>query len=599
LKIIRKGFADYPVHPEGTDRFVQELQHALEDPVAAQTYIDSRIEIDQNYLTRLFVGQVSIDLAEGAAPQVEDRWRAQVADTEVGAWLLQHRQDSQDRMLNLASKDPESKRYLLVDSSGIKVMETDLNDLAQQFAANTLAALDDRKLPVVDRAVQRILSKTYNSIDQQISCDELTGLVNRRAFERMLNDLLHADPSASSHVLIMLDVDQFGLVNDLCGFEGGDRLLQSITNLLHNYLPLNGQLARTGDDEFAILVNECSLDQGFQIAETQRQSIDEYRYSWANQLIPVSASVGVVGFSGSERTSGDLLKAASSACSIAKQAGRNCTRVYREDDQAFMEHKQLIKSVASVEDALARDRFVLVAQCIEPLQKGTARSHYEILLRVLDENDVLQGPFHFINAAEKYDLMRSVDRWVVRRFFTMANAQAAGLGEIGGFSINLSGQSIADDEFKQFLIKQIEASPLPRDRLGFEITETVMVKDQRDAVRFIEAIRAMGCSFYLDDFGSGYASFSSLKELPVDYVKIDGIFIKDLLQDRASQTMVKSVTEIAHFMGRQVIAEFVENQQTADALRVIGVDFIQGYHIGRPVPLHEILRTDTLCSNCS
>jgi EAL domain-containing protein (putative c-di-GMP-specific phosphodiesterase class I) len=304
-----------------------------------------------------------------------------------------------------------------------------------------------------------------------------------------------------------------------------------------------------------------------------------------------------VEINGNNRSSGELLQAAVAACNIAKQAGRNCTRVYREDDKAFLEHQRLIRSAANIEDALARDRILLVAQAITPLRDETQSSHYEILIRVLDDQDKPQSPFHFINAAERYDLMRSVDRWVVRRFFKMVEEHLDDMENLGGFSLNLSGQSVADADFKAFLKRQITRSPLPLERLGFEITETAMVKDSQEVVNFIEEIRALGCRFYLDDFGSGYASFAYLKDLPVDYVKIDGIFIRGLCDDPASQTMVKSVTEITHFMQRRVVAEFVEDQATADLLKEIGVDFIQGYHIGPPVPLQEVLARSVTPTN--
>ncbi|MGD8590275.1 MAG: DUF1631 family protein [Chromatiales bacterium] len=589
LRVVKRGFNEYPVHPEGAERFVVDLQRALNDPLAAQHFAEEQLQVDERYLNGLFLGQIKSADDQSDLTPVEPRWQNQVERIEPGTWLVHHLRPGVSRMVNLAWKATESNRYLLIDGNGFKVMEADVNQLARLFAEDALELPPDPDLPVLDRALQRRLGKAYETIEQQVSYDELTGLLNRRAFERRLNELLQGELDGPTHVLIMLDVDQFGLVNDLCGFEGGDKLLQAITHLLHNYLPSDALLARTGDDEFAILMLESNLDQGFQIAETQRQSLDRFKYTWVNQLIPVSASLGVVEIDGRSRTSGELLKAAAAACSIAKQAGRNCTRVYREDDKAFLEHRQLIRSAANIEDALARDRIILVAQPIAPLQDGDQTYHYEILIRVLDDDGNLQSPFHFISAAERYDLMRSVDRWVVQRFFTIINQRFGGMAEVDGFSLNLSGQSVADADFLLFLKQQIVSSPLPRKRLGFEITETAMVKDSQEVIRFIEEIRALGCSFYLDDFGSGYASFAYLKDLPVDYVKIDGIFIKGILEDPASQTMVRSVTEIAHFMQRRVVAEFVEDQATANLLKEIGVDFIQGYHIGRPVPLGEIL----------
>ena len=589
LQIVKRGFIEYPVHPEGSEQFVLDLQRALDDPQVADTFIDQRIKIDEHYLVGLFLGQLGLAEDRVVDPPAEAHWLEQVKRLDAGTWLIQHHRPGESRMVNLARMADDTNRYLLIDGNGLKVMEADADQLAQQFADKTLVQPQDANLSVLDRALRRMLGNTYEKVEQQVSHDELTGLMNRRAFERRLNELLSAQIAGITHILIMLDVDQFGLVNDLCGFEGGDKLLQAITHLLHNYLPPDALLARTGDDEFSILMLQNNLDQGFQIAETQRQSLDAFKYTWNNRSIPVSASLGVVEINGNTRTSGELLQAAAAACSIAKRTGRNCTRVYREDDKAFLEHQRLIKSAASIEDALARDRIMLMVQAITPVQDKGHTCHYEILLRVLDEDDKPQSPFHFIKAAERYDLMRSVDRWVVRRFFKMVDEHLDEMTKLGGFSLNLSGQSVADEDFRAFLKQQITRSPMPRERLGFEITETAMVKDSQEVVHFIEEIRALGCSFYLDDFGSGYASFAYLKDLPVDFIKIDGIFIKELLHDPTSQTMVKSVTEIAHLMQRRVVAEFVEDQATADLLREIGVDFIQGYHIGRPLPLHEIL----------
>jgi len=592
LKIVHKGFVAYPVHPEGSRRYIEELRSALvQGGAAARGLIEQRVQVDEAYLRRLFVGQLQLASPDRDLPPPAPQWLDLVEHLSLDEWLVERHQESgRMRLVNLAWRSPDSDRLLLVDGTGAKVLEVDSLGLARLFEANRYARLENRNLQVVDRAIQRVLRESYDSVQQDTSRDELTGSLNRRAFERLINELLRAESGARErHVLVMFDVDQFGLVNDLCGYEGGDKLLQSISQIVHGFLPEQAQLARTGDDEFALLLKDSSLDQGYQLAETSRQAIDDYKYSWDNRLIPVSVSVGLVAIDDRETSSGELLKAASAACAIAKRAGRNCTRIYRETDNEIIEHKRLIQSVSVIEEALEKDRMVLVGQPIMPLQEGRGGSHYEVLLRLLREDGELQSPFHFITAAERYELMRSVDRWVVDHFFDSAEQRLAEIAEIGGFSINLSGESMADEAFKEYLRQRIEASPIPREKLGFEITETVMVKDQQDAIDFIDEIRRTGCSFYLDDFGSGYASFSYLKDLPVDYVKIDGIFIRDLLDDHTSHTMVKSVTEIAHFMGKQVVAEFVEDQGTADALREIGVDYIQGYHVGRPLPLLELL----------
>ncbi|MDJ0807013.1 MAG: DUF1631 family protein [Gammaproteobacteria bacterium] len=593
LKVIRKGFNDYPVYPEGAQQFVNELMQALVGEAAAtKNFNTNRVAIDEAYLHRLFQGHVMVPERLDPLP-VEQTWIDLVEGLRMGDWIVQQPEGEMHRLVNLAWKDPEQDRYLLVDGNGIKVLYGDARKLAGMFAENQLGIMEDSEVPVVDRAIQRILKDGYDSVQQEVSYDELTGLLNRRAFERLLTELLRgAMQEGERHSILLLDVDQFGLVNDLCGFEGGDKLLQEIANILRTYLPEHAHLARTGDDEFAILLIHSSLDQGFQLAEQHRQAINAFKYTWENQVVPVSTSVGVVAVDNREQTTADLLKAVSSACSIAKQSGRNCTRIYRVNDKEFMQHRALINSVAVLEDALENGKIALVAQPIVPLQDAAGAAHYEILLRVEGDDGELQSPVNFILAAERYNFMRAVDRWVVDTFFEMIQGSDLDAQSIGGFSINLSSQSLADHEFKSYLIQKIEGSRLPRERLGFEITETAMITDSQEAVAFIKEIRETGCSFYLDDFGSGYASFSYLKEMPVDYVKIDGIFIRDLQQDKASHEMVKAITGISHFMHKQVVAEFVENQETVDLLRTIGVDYIQGYHIGRPVSLGRILTMD-------
>lgn len=589
VRIVRRGFKDYPVYPEGTRKFAKQLQQALvEGGEKAANFMTQRISVDEAYINRLFIGHQNP--TETVQQAIEPQWLELVAGLDVGDWVIQQNRGKRLRLVNLAWKSPVSDKHLLVDGNGIKVLYADSAKLAGLFRDNHLAMLENHGLPVVDRAVQRILQNNYDSVQQAASYDELTGLLNRRAFERLIQELLEIEDQ--HHAIILLDVDQFGLVNDLCGFEGGDNLLCSIADILRTYLPDSAQLARTGDDEFSILTPLESLDQGFQLAEQHREAIAAFRYNWKGQVIPVSASVGVVSVDSRQQTTAELMKSVSSACTIAKQEGRNCTRIYRATDQAFLKHRQLIDSLAVIEDALENDKIILVAQAIIPLQEDAATTHYEILLRVVGDQGELQSPVHFILAAERYNFMRSVDRWVVERFFEMVEAQKHLIQQTGGFSINLSSQSLTDSDFKRYLIERIEASSIPREKLGFELTETAMISDSLEAVNFIREIKATGCSFYLDDFGSGYASFSYLKEMPVDFVKIDGIFIRDLLQDEASREMVKAVTGISHFMGKRVVAEFVENQETADELRRIGVDFIQGYHVGRPTALADILEPD-------
>jgi EAL domain-containing protein (putative c-di-GMP-specific phosphodiesterase class I) len=307
----------------------------------------------------------------------------------------------------------------------------------------------------------------------------------------------------------------------------------------------------------------------------------------------VTVSVGLVRIDRNTTNPGDLLNDAFSACRAAKEAGKNCSRLHQPSSLEYSQRKRMIRSVPVIEQAMEKNLIELFAQPITPLLTEEDGEHHEILLRVQDEDGDLKSPVEFIKAAEQFDLMRSIDRRVVNAFFRWLEKHKYKAKTMGGFTLNLSGQSLLDDRFAEFLKEQISYSPVSPQYIGFEVTETALVKSTSQANSFIQGIREMGCYFYLDDFGSGYASYSHLKDMPVDVIKIDGVFVSDMLEQKSSYTMVKSVTEIAHFMGKKVIAEFVENEEILHALRKLKVDFAQGYAVGHPVPLDKILRDKT------
>jgi diguanylate cyclase (GGDEF)-like protein len=496
-------------------------------------------------------------------------------------------------MLYLAWKNSDSSRFLFVDGGGLKALDIADIELAKSFANGDYSVMQDRVQPIVDRAIDRILLTSFNQIKNESSVDELTGLFNRRRFERYLRELsVETEYQDIQHVLILLDLDKFQVVNDLCGLEGGDQLLQIVSSIISSYLPDDGLVARIGDDEFALLIRNADLDKGFQSAESLRRTIEEYHFNWNDRLIPVSASLGVVQVEAREQANtSDLLQAAKSACSMAKEGGRNCTRLYSATDSAYQKHMQVIQTIPTIQEALANDRMVLFAQPIVPLKQDAGlKLHYEILLRILDDKGEPQAPQSFIKIAEQYDLMRAVDNWVVDHFFDAIMPYGEDLLGDVSFSVNLSTKSVVDGEFKRYLMQRISESSIPTKQLGFEVTETALARDIKDTVAFMEEVRAMGCSCYLDDFGSGFASFSYLKDFPVNYVKIDGIFVREMIQNTADLAMVISIMELAHFMDKAVIAEHVSDAAIGKALKEMGVDFAQGYHFGRPRAFSEILQ---------
>ncbi len=593
MKVLDRGFTEHPVHRPNADAFLNELKNALQQGGAPYEKLrEGPSIVDEAYLDQLFEEQMPSPSPDATAPAAEEGWLKRVSGIEKGEWIVEQRKQGQVRLLQLAWKNPASSRYVFVDGNGDKMLETGINELANLFAGQQFSLLENRELPLVERAVERLLKKSFNQVSQENASDELTGLMNRKAFERKIKELIEQTTTGGvHHAMIQLDVDQFTMINNLCGFEGGDRLLKIITHTIRAYLTSGATLARTGDDEFGILLEHTTLEGAFQVAESQRRALENLKFSWQGHSAPVTASSGIVAIDHTNETAAGLLAAVASACHMAKQAGRNCTRIYQPGEQAFRDERRLIQSVPFIEEALEKNRLNLNCQLITPLFIGEETDHYEVLLRVLDENNEPTSPVDFIRAAERYDRMRSVDRWVINQFFAWVKNHRHELQDTVGFTVNLSGQSVVDESFWDFLKRHISDCSLPPDSLGFEITETALVKNMDSVTRHMKEVREMGCTFYLDDFGSGYASYSYLKQLPVDYIKIDGVFIRDLLEEKSSRAMVKSITEIAHFMDKKVVAEYVENDEVITVLRELNVDLAQGYGVGRPTLIDNILES--------
>ncbi|MCB1880994.1 MAG: DUF1631 family protein [Gammaproteobacteria bacterium] len=591
--ILRKGFADYPVHSDKAQQLIKELESSLtEGGEEWRNLIGQRVVIDRRYIRECIDKQAPAanDRAEESIPEGE--WGGLIRTIRDHDWIVQKREHGQVRLINLAWRNTANTRFVFVDGSGNKALDTSAAELASHFESGRFSLLESRDLPMVERAVERMLKNTFARISSESRIDELTGLLNRKAFSKKIQDLLSRSLSdGSHHALILVDIDQFSMVNDVCGYEGGDQLLKSVTRIITTYQQNNAVVARTGDDEFAILLEGTTVERGFQVAEAQRQALEAFKFSWEQQSVPISVSIGIVAVDNTGNSAQSLLKAASSACNLAKNSGRNCCRVFQLSDEEFQQQNQLIKSVPVIEEALEKNRISLHGQLITPLFLGEGSDHYEVLLRLLDKNNRPSDPTEFIRAAEKYERMRSVDRWIIDSFFAWAKQYSSQIAGIEGFTLNLSGQSLMDASFRAYIIQYLHDGALPPAKLGFEITETAVVKNISQVNSFMHEIRQLGCRFYLDDFGSGYASYSYLKDLSVDCVKIDGIFVKDMLKEKSSHAMVRSITEIAHYMNKKVIAEYVESEALIIELREIGVDYAQGYAVGLPQPLSTILKT--------
>jgi diguanylate cyclase (GGDEF)-like protein/PAS domain S-box-containing protein len=440
---------------------------------------------------------------------------------------------------------------------------------------------------IEDVTEARLISE---KVSYQATHDALTDLINRREFERILGNLVESQTFQKSHnALCFLDLDQFKVVNDTAGHVAGDELLRQLARMLKNHLRQGDILARLGGDEFAVLMEHCTAEQALRKSEQIRRMIEEYRFPWQDNIFAVGVSIGITEINGKTLSSLDALRQADMACYAAKDAGRNRIHIYKEDDKLLMERSGEMHSVNRIKRALEEDRFLLYAQPIRPVADRQHAASYEILLRMLDDRGELLPPGAFLPAAERYSLISRIDRWVIDQVFAWIYRHPLAMDSISGFSINLSGQSLGDDGLLGNIIRHLKTGRLPAKKLKFEITETAAIANLSNANNFIATLKEFGVEFALDDFGSGLSSFGYLKNLQVDYLKIDGMFVKDMLIDPIDSAMVKSINDIGHVMGMSTIAEFVENDEVLQALAALQVDFVQGYGVGRPMPIDEIL----------
>ncbi|MBU2967456.1 EAL domain-containing protein [Amphritea sp. 2_MG-2023] len=424
-------------------------------------------------------------------------------------------------------------------------------------------------------------------LQYQAAHDSLTDLINRKEFDRQLfqyrEDLRHKD---QQHTLLYIDLDQFKIVNDTCGHAAGDALLQQLSQLIGNELRRGDIFARLGGDEFGILLNECPLSFGIEIAESIRRSVERFRFVWNGIGFSIGTSIGIVAITPTSADAERLLEQADEACYSAKELGRNRYHVYTYKDDQVIGRQGEMNWLGKVNAALAEDRFVLYQQTILPLQEGgSSENHIEILVRLIEPDGSVVLPCAFIPAAERYGLMPKVDHWVVSHTMDWFRRNPEKMKALVLCNINLSGKSLSDDALLRYIEAQLDSPEIDASKFCFELTETAAVSNLALALNFIQRLKQKGCLFALDDFGSGMSSFGYLKILPVDYLKIDGMFVKDIVHDKTSRTMVASIHEVGHVMGKRTIAEFVENDEILEHLREMGVDFAQGYCISRPAPL--------------
>ena len=438
--------------------------------------------------------------------------------------------------------------------------------------------------------------KLTRELSWNASHDTLTGLINRREFEAQIAAALHSSKDEGhEHALLYMDLDQFKIVNDTCGHGAGDLLLQLLAKMLQAQMRDSDILARLGGDELGVLLPHCPLGQAMRIADDLRQSIKNFRFVWQSNSFELGVSIGVVQINDSSKSMTELLIAADQACYLAKERGRNRVHLYQESDLRLAQRHGEMLWVSRLTEAFERHNFRLYAQPIVSLNSHP-ESHDEVLIRIQNGKDDLILPGAFIPAAERYDMMVAIDRWVIqavcRHVQSVRDSLTPEQAYIDGrqpapaqYSINLSGTSLGDEGLHDYILEQFSRYDIAPEQICFEITETAVIANLPKAQTFMDKLKTLGCRFSLDDFGSGLSSFAYLKALPVDFLKIDGVFIRDIASNAINRAMVKAINEVGHVMGIRTVAEYVEDEPTLATVRDLGIDYAQGYAVGELRPL--------------
>lgn len=456
-------------------------------------------------------------------------------------------------------------------------------------------SIEDSGAPIIDKAgnivgsvlvfhdatEERDLKKR---LTWQALHDSLTRLKNRQAFENGLDELIQRSVhyQTHNHCLLYIDLDQFKIINDTVGHSAGDEQLKQVASILREHVRETDLLARIGGDEFAVLLENCSLENALRIAENIRVAVHEHRFLWKDRVFDIGTSIGITQMRGYFNRA-TAMSQADIACYIAKDSGRNRIHVYNEENQAFSNLDWANRIKRSLED----EKFILYAQKIIPLQHDKKHNLYEVLVRLQDDDNIIT-PDQFLPAAERFNLMSDLDLYIVRHVYEWLTEHAK---QVDRININISGQSLSNPDFSNKLLAILERYPHLNQKICFEVLETTAITHMSASIKFLKRIKSHGCRLALDDFGSGFSSFGWLKTLPVDYVKIDGAFILDILTDPIDAAMVRAIHQISDHMNIETIAEFVENQEVADWLTSIGIDYAQGYHFHKPSPLNSILES--------
>lgn len=466
--------------------------------------------------------------------------------------------------------------------------------LTMRNGSSCLIEYSVTSLSETDREVTEVIlvfREANNYSKNLLNLDPLTGLINRHSFEQLLEQTIsNAKLLKEKHILGYLDLDHFKVVNETCGHLAGDQLLRQVGAIFNKRVRKTDILARLGSDEFGLILCHCSIEESLRVLEILRQEIEEIEFVWEERTFSFSISIGIVIINSDSDNSSRMLSLANSVCDVAKNNGRNRIHVYQPNDLEILNQREEMEWIPHIFKALQQDRLILYSQPIISLmdsqkQRQTNQTKCcEVLLRLKDEDGKIIPPGCFIPIAEKYGLMHLIDRWVIRKLFSQIINSPENVNDTI-YAVNISGASLNDDQFLNFVQEQFLSYSVPPEIICFEITETLAISNLNKAAKFIRHLKSIGCQFALDDFGSGMSSFGYLKSLPIDFLKIDGLFVKDMIDSTIACEIVKAINRIAHVMAIETIAEHVENNEVLNKLKGIGIDHAQGYVIARPSPL--------------
>ncbi len=518
-------------------------------------------------------------------------WIKKAQRIKEGDWLLFYPQSNKPLRLRVAWFAPNTLRFVLVNLAGTKNRILHSEELAEQLHNGTVSVLENADEPAMDRAQYSVFQDLHTKLIYQATHDQLTGLISRRDFQKKIdNSIAESKHEKQQHVICFIKLDQFGVINNACGYEGGDKLLKDVADLLVTGVGEQGTVACITSDEFAILLNDCALDDGLDVIEEQLDALSEYRLLWEDKKLSITCSAGVVSISRrNTKDSGTLIQQAESSCRVARDMGGNRIQIYHAEHEKLSHRNIVMKWAAEIDRILDEETLYLRCQQIVPIGDNDSGKHYEILLGVSNPQGEEISTSDFIEAAERYNRMPEVDRWVLKNAFRWIAKNHEKAGDIEVFSINLSGLSLSDESFLDFVIEEMKATKVPTGKICYEITETAGVNSLSNASEFIKKLKDTGCMFSLDDFGTGMSSYAYLKNMPVDYLKIDGAFITGIVNSPYDYALVKSICEIGQFMGKKIVAEYVINDQILEQLQDIGVDYAQGYGIEEPRILNDLI----------